>query len=245
MYGDDYTKHSLNEITIAYIKDRILSGELKSGDKIAECDISEALGISRAPVREGLRELSTSGLLAFFPRRGSYVLEMSKDELQETFEIRTSLELQVLSILIRNRSLTEDDFAQLTALNEQMSSLEGKEMEPRERLYNLNYLDISFHRYLWRASKSLKRYRLLDDLFFQLLISMNRNVVTLGTFTGKAREHERIRLALKKGSREEVFTEFQNHLREYMTATIPGADWSDLSPSASLFAEAEGYGNAG
>ena len=240
MYSGDYAKQSLNEVTIAYIKDRVLSGELKSGDKIVESDVSEALGISRAPVREGLRELNTAGLLTYFPRRGSYVLEMSLEELQETFEIRISLELQVLNMLVRNRVLDEGDFARLDALNGKLASFDGRELEQREKLYNLNHLDISFHRYLWRASRSFKRYQLLDDLFFQLLIAMNRDVVTLGTFVEKAREHERITTALRRRSYEEVFDAFQEHLREYLTAIIPGAELLDLSPCTSLFIDVAG-----
>lgn len=239
MYSENYAKHSLNELTIAYIKDRILSGELKSGDKIVESEVSEALGISRAPVREGLRELNTSGLLNYFPRRGSYVLEMSQEELQETFEIRISLELQVLNMLIRKEMLSDEDFTHLSSLNAKMASFGGKQMKPHEKLYNLNFLDISFHRYLWRASKSNKRYRLLDSLFFQLLISMNRDIVTLGTFIEKASEHEQIRIALQNRSYDEVFPAFQNHLREYMTAIIPGAELLDLSPCTSLFVGVE------
>lgn len=237
MYSGNYAKQSLNEVTIAYIKDRILSGELKSGDKIVESDISEALGISRAPVREGLRELNTSGLLTYFPRRGSYVLEMTQEELQEAFEIRISLELQVLNMLIRKGVLDDDDFAKLASMNAKLASFEGSAQDQREKLYNLNYLDISFHRYLWQASKSYKRYHLLDDLFFQLLIAMNRDVVTLGTLSEKAEEHENIRSALQKRSYDDVFEAFQNHLREYMAAIIPGAELLDLSPCTSLFVD--------
>jgi len=239
MYAGDYAKQNLNEVTIAYIKDRILSGELKSGDKIVENDISEALEISRAPVREGLRELNTSGLLTYLPRRGSYVMEISQEELHEIFEIRTSLELQVLNILIRKQCLRDEDFVRLSAMTGKMASFEGKELDQREKLYNLNYLDISFHRYLWRASQSHKRYQLLDDLFFQLLISMNRDVVSLGSFSEKAKEHERITTALQERSPSDVFHAFSDHLKEYMTAIIPGAELLDLTPRTNLFVGVE------
>ncbi|WP_416334010.1 GntR family transcriptional regulator, partial [Anaerospora hongkongensis] len=50
-----YEKQSLSDIVVSYVKNRILSGVLKSGDKLIEADISSALNTSRAPVREAMR----------------------------------------------------------------------------------------------------------------------------------------------------------------------------------------------
>ena len=49
----NYSKQSLGELVVRYIKDKILDGELKSGDKLIETDVANDLKISRAPLREG------------------------------------------------------------------------------------------------------------------------------------------------------------------------------------------------
>ena len=226
MYVNDYSKHSLNEVTVTYIKDKILSGELKRGDKLIESDISEHLRISRAPVREAMRELNVYGLVSFSPRRGNQILDLTPEELRELFEIRISLELQVLDILVKRDLLSLDNFLQLDSFVAQMAANEGKEMPYHEKLYNLNQLDVSFHSYLWHASGSRKRAQLLEGLFFQLLVTMNENVQTLGSFEEKAIEHANIVDALKSGDRDEVFAQFKKHLCKYAKAMLPDANLS-------------------
>ena len=226
MYVNDYSKHSLNEVTVTYIKDKILSGELKRGDKLIESDISEGLQISRAPVREAMRELNVYGLVSFSPRKGNQVLDLSPEELQELFEIRISLELQVLDILVKADLLSDADFAELDGLVAQMAANERREMPYHEKLFYLNHLDVSFHRYLWRASGSRKRAQMLEGLFFQLLVTMNENVQTLGSFEEKAAEHAAIVTALRSGDREEVFYQFKRHLCKYAEAMLPDVNLS-------------------
>ncbi|WP_156023789.1 GntR family transcriptional regulator, partial [Sporomusa ovata] len=61
----EYEKKSLSDIVVSYVKNRILSGTLKSGDKLIEADISNELNTSRAPVREAMRILNEQGIISF------------------------------------------------------------------------------------------------------------------------------------------------------------------------------------
>ena len=222
MRMNDYSKQSLCDIAFLYIKKKILSGNLKSGDKLIESDLSLELGISRAPVREALRELNVHGFIAFSPRKGNRGLEMTQEEILEVFEIRISLELQILRILVEQKMLSENDFAELSALTGKMLESEHQNIPEDERIYRLNSLDIAFHRYLWNASGSKRRAQYLEDLFFQLLIAMNKDVVSLGTFEEKAREHALITDALRSGNLKKVNGQFQDHLKEYVAAFFTG-----------------------
>lgn len=219
--ANTYAKHSLVDVAVLYIKDKILSGELKSGDKLIESDISADLEISRAPLREALRELNAQGLISFSPRKGNQVLEMAPREVLEVFEIRTSLEQDILRIIVEGQMLSSDDFTNLSDMTEEMASGECMNEPSPQRLYRLNHLDISFHSYLWNASRSTRRAQFLEGLFYQLLISMNKDVVTLGSFEEKAREHASIIEALRSGDLEKVLQVFGSHLREYVEATLP------------------------
>lgn len=223
MQMKDYPKQSLCDIAVLYVKKKILSGKLKSGDKLIESDISLDLGISRAPVREALRELNVHGFVVFSPRKGNRVLDMTQAEILEVFEIRISLELQILRILVEQKMLSEKSFADLSALTDKMLESERQNIPEDERIYRLNDLDVSFHRYLWNASGSKRRAQYLEDLFYQLLIAMNKDVVSLGTFEEKAREHALITNALKSGDLKAVNRQFRNHLKEYVSAFFTGA----------------------
>ena len=70
-----YSKANLSEIVVSYVKNKILTGELKSGDRLVETDMSEELQISRAPIREALRELHMRGILSFSPKKAARSLK--------------------------------------------------------------------------------------------------------------------------------------------------------------------------
>lgn len=215
-FTQDYAKHSLSDVAVLYIKNKILSGEYKSGDKLVESDISNALAISRAPVREAMRILNIQGIVTFSPRRGNYVVEMSEAQILEVFDIRIVLEKQVLDLLVKNHLLKNEDYNRLDEMTACLSSFESMSMQQPEAIYNLNHLDLKFHSYLWEVSGSFYRGKILESLFYQLLITMNRNVVTLGTFREKAMEHAQIINALKKYDLPLVIQEFEFHINEYL-----------------------------
>lgn len=74
------------------LRDEILSGSIKPGDRIIIDEIESRLGVSRTPVREALKQLSTMGLVESKPHRGTYVKSMSYDEIIEIYIIRAAIE---------------------------------------------------------------------------------------------------------------------------------------------------------
>ncbi len=75
-----------------YLRERILSGDLASGERVNPVEIGDQLGISRMPVREALRQLDAEGLVTIRPNRGAIVTALTPDEVEELFEIRSVLE---------------------------------------------------------------------------------------------------------------------------------------------------------
>ncbi|MCL2578944.1 MAG: GntR family transcriptional regulator [Oscillospiraceae bacterium] len=217
-----YKTQSLSEMAVQYIKNKILSGEFKGGDKLIETNISADLAISRPPVREALRELSVQGMIVFSPRKGNVVPEISLEEILEIFDIRISLEVKVLELLIQKKLLAGEDFACLRSLVEKMRAQSSLEGEPHEKMYQLNSLDLQFHSYLWAASKSFRRAKIMESLFFQLLLAMNRTPESLGVFGEKAIEHERIVDALEKNDLDLAVSQFTVHLDSYTQAIVKG-----------------------
>ena len=77
---------------VAALRSRIVSGDLPAGTRLTETDLAERLGVSRAPLREALRELVASGLLVSEPYRGVCVRGVSRRDLVELYSLRTTLE---------------------------------------------------------------------------------------------------------------------------------------------------------
>ena len=80
------------EIVADALRDAILRGTFKPGEKLDQSELAEILGVSRSPVREALRTLAAEELVTNVPHRGSVVTERSRDELEELLFMRILLE---------------------------------------------------------------------------------------------------------------------------------------------------------
>jgi DNA-binding GntR family transcriptional regulator len=70
----------------------IVTGELRPGQRVAQEEVAEAMGVSVAPVREALRVLEQEGQVTYLPRRGYFVTELRIEDLEEIYELRRVLE---------------------------------------------------------------------------------------------------------------------------------------------------------
>jgi DNA-binding GntR family transcriptional regulator len=83
---------SLGEVIRDTLRARILSGDLKTGDRLVEGKLADELGASRIPVREALRALASEGLVTIEPRRGASVAFLSNEVARDLVEVRATLE---------------------------------------------------------------------------------------------------------------------------------------------------------
>lgn len=83
---------SLTEQAEVAVRDGIISGRYEPGFRLRERELSVELGVSRVPVREALRNLEFQGFVTIQPRRGAIVREMSAQDVDELFDLRTALE---------------------------------------------------------------------------------------------------------------------------------------------------------
>jgi len=86
------------------IKNAIMEGKLKEGDRILESDIAEQIGISRAPVREAIRLLQQEGLVVTSPHRGTFISGLTVEDTREIFSLRSILEQFAVGLCINNLS---------------------------------------------------------------------------------------------------------------------------------------------
>jgi DNA-binding GntR family transcriptional regulator len=87
------TPSSLRLRTTEVLRKAIVEGRLKPGDRIVEEEAAEQLKVSRGPVREALRQLEQEGLVVSFPYRGTEVVGVSQEEVDEILvPIRLTLE---------------------------------------------------------------------------------------------------------------------------------------------------------
>ena len=91
----------LRDVVFKTLRQAILTGELKPGERLMEIHLANKLGVSRTPIREAIRMLEQEGLAVTIPRKGAQVAKMTEKDLQDVLEVRDALD--ELVTLIENR----------------------------------------------------------------------------------------------------------------------------------------------
>ena len=112
-------RRNLGSDVYRVLRDRILSQELKAGEKLSDLRLSSELGVSRTPIREALHQLAQDGVVIAEPNRGFFVATFTRRDLEEIFELRRVLELYAI------RQLGQQDHTE--ELNRAMFELEHVE----------------------------------------------------------------------------------------------------------------------
>jgi len=92
----------LRQIVYEKIKEAILDGIIHPGERLSEVDLAEKLTVSRTPVREAIRQLAETKLVALIPRKGAYVVLLSVQDAKDLYELRSALECCALTHLCQN-----------------------------------------------------------------------------------------------------------------------------------------------
>jgi DNA-binding GntR family transcriptional regulator len=126
-----------------FLRDKIITGELKSGQKLNESTLSSSLGISRPPLREAFRVLEKDHLVVNIPRKGTYVAELSVRDFEELSQTREMIECYAIDLL--NASNIRNLPKVTLAINRALSlPLPLNTVDP-EQLLNYIRVFIDFH----------------------------------------------------------------------------------------------------
>lgn len=148
---------TLREKILETIRDAILKGNLKPGEKVAEPELAERFGISRTPIREAFRQLESEGYLTVIPRKGAVVAALSQRDVQEFYAIKSILEGYAASLAAGN--LTDKEIQRLETVNNKLRSLaEEGDIRSFYRVHN------EFHEIFLKAADNSKLYELIHQL---------------------------------------------------------------------------------
>lgn len=120
------------------IRQAILKGDFKPGERLKQADLADAMGVSRMPIREAFQKLEAEGLIKLEPHKGAVVKSIHVGDIEEIYALRAELEKMAVYQSIEH--LTDEDMKQLNALVEQMELSEDV-----DEFINYN---IEFHRLL-------------------------------------------------------------------------------------------------
>ncbi|AXG76417.1 GntR family transcriptional regulator [Streptomyces paludis] len=202
---------ALVDDTAAAIRARILSGEIPIGAQLRQAELAGALGVSRTPVREALRQLQAGGLIEVLPNRGAVVRVPSPWEVREAYEIRA--ELEGLACVRAVRAITPAILRELREANETVRAVSGGGT-PGEGASPSTAANDCFHTLIHTVAGNQRLARAIKDVNE----AFPRNVSALVLHDNprhredNIREHERIVEALAAEDAERARAEMKAHV---------------------------------
>lgn len=195
----------LREVVFETLREAIRDGVLKPGERLMEIHIAEQLGVSRTPVREAIRKLELEGYVIMMPRRGTYVSNLSIKDINEVFEIRTSLD-SLASGLAAER-ITEDELEQLQRLLVEIGiAIKEQDMD------KIVETDMKFHDMLYQASRNDRLVGIIFNLREQLTSFRAKSMSYPGRLEATLEEHRKIVDTIAQGDVEAAKKAAEYHM---------------------------------
>jgi len=113
----------LRDIVFKTLREAIVTGELKPGERLMEIKLANEMGVSRTPVREAIRKLEQEGLVRLTARKGAEVAPINAKDLKEVLEIRKALE--GLACQMACQHATEEQIQDLSRINQDIEEAIG------------------------------------------------------------------------------------------------------------------------
>lgn len=200
----------LRDVVFNTLRQAILKGELKPGERLMEIALAERLGVSRTPIREAMRKLELEGLVVMIPRRGAQVANITEKDLNDVLEVRIVLEN--LSIEKACERMTEEELKKLwMAAKEFERSLDAGDP------VRLAETDEAFHEIIYQASDNRRLKQVLNNLreqIYRYRVEYLKEEDTRNVLIG---EHEELYNAIKardvKKAQEISFKHIENQRR--------------------------------
>ena len=101
----------LRDVVFNTLRQAILRGELKPGERLLEIHLANKLGVSRTPIREAVRKLELENLVIMIPRKGAVVAEITEKSLRDVLEVRRALEALVVKLACEK--ITDEEIEEL------------------------------------------------------------------------------------------------------------------------------------
>ena len=147
----------LRDVVFNTLRQAILKGELKPGERLMEIALAERLGVSRTPIREAMRKLEQEGLVVMIPRRGAQVANITEKDLNDVLEVRIALENVAIEKACARMSEEEMSRLWLAAKEFEHTITEGN-------LVKLAEADVAFHEIIYQASDNKRLIQVLNNM---------------------------------------------------------------------------------
>jgi len=200
---DDYMP--LRDVIFNTLRDAIVAGDLKPGERLMEVELAETMGVSRTPVREAIRKLETEGLVTMTPRKGTHVAELTVKDIVDVLEVRAALD--GLATELAAQHIQQEHLRQLENIHRQYVAALQK-----ENLATAIKKDVEFHEVIYNASENAKLMNVAGNLREQIYRFRVLYMKDFSNASDVLEEHRNILKALEEQDQERAGLLAKEHI---------------------------------
>jgi DNA-binding GntR family transcriptional regulator len=196
-----------------FLKERIMEGSLKPGEKLNERELAKQATVSRTPIREALKRLEHEGFVVNLPQRGAFVKKYSPEELDVLH--RMLLRMEGLALELAAPKLRSPDFTKLRGLLSLMRSEAAG--HDTKRFISLN---VRFHLFFAEKTGSEELTRTIGLLLGQIMRLLYVRITVGSDATLYVEEHQEILDALQKRNGKGALETLEKHIERSRQSVI-------------------------
>lgn len=201
----------LRDVVFDTLRNAILRGEMKPGERLMEMHLANRLGVSRTPVREAIRMLEQEGLAVTIPRKGAQVAKMTEKDLQDVLEIRDSLD--ELAVSMACERMTEEQVEELKV------AMKDFEIATKSRdVRKICEADEAFHNVIYRMADNPKLENIVNNLREQMYRYRYEYIKGNDTYNQLIQEHEAITIGFERKDADHIKKLMHTHLENQIEA---------------------------
>jgi DNA-binding GntR family transcriptional regulator len=202
-----------------YVLRKIASGEFSAGSALSEVAIAKDLGSSRTPVREAIGQLVAEGLIEQIPNRGAVVVELTRQDIIDLYELREALEIYAARKAASQSS--QQDAQRLQTFADDILSLKealvqsGKKALDSAQMQRFVNADLSFHTLLMRAAGNRRLLKVVNDtrVLIRIFLSMRRHGHSVEDLERIHKQHSDVLRAVADGDADRATRLVSDHIR--------------------------------
>ena len=190
----------LRDVVFNTLREAILKGELKPGERLMELQLAAKLGVSRTPIREAIRMLEQEGLAVTIPRKGADVLQI-REALDE------------LAAKIACEQISEEQLEELVA-----TMHEFEESTKTDNVKKIAEADVKFHDIIYQSTGNPKLVNMLNNLREQMYRYRVEYLKDENNYPTLMKEHKDIVEGLVRKNKMQVTATMHQHVKNQAVA---------------------------
>jgi DNA-binding GntR family transcriptional regulator len=217
----------IRDLVVDELRREITRGALQPGERLTEWNVASRLGVSRGPVREGLRELEREGLILTYPYRGAVVMGMSDDELLGLL-LPIRLTIERFATAAAFSKFTDETIEELEAILVDMrQAADAKDTD------RLTETDLAFHRCMIEAGGHGHALQLWESIHPRIQAQLHRiGRFRSGSLDRIPGEHQLLLDVFRARDEEQLSDALEQHILHDARRFMPHGDGSGSTEAA-------------